>query len=432
MKMRRISHVTTAVVASLSLVSESEPAVAQTRAVTLDEALVLATRYSPTIIQALGDIRIAQATRRESVSDWLPRVTGSSGWSINSSQRFDPQTQRTVSGSATSVNGSLNASYTLFDGFRRNAQSRSRNAALESAEVVYTTQEFQVTLQTKQAFFSALAAEELVRVSETRITRAERQLQDSRNRLAAGSAIRSDTLRSFVELANAQLQLINAQTSRSTAAADLARFIGYDGQVEAVADSSIAIIAPIDTAALRQEALLQGPGIQQAVTSLRSAEAQVAVSRAAYFPSITASYSRSLAGSELDALSGSWSGRVSLSWNIFQGFGRETTVAQSAVRQDVAESQIEDTRRDINAQLTQQFAALQSASLRRSIARASLVAAEEDLRVQQQRYRLGAATIVEVMDSQVNLDQAEVDAVQARLDYLLARAQIEALIGREI
>ncbi len=125
-----MSRVTTVVVASLSLVSESQPAVAQTRAVTLDEALVLATRYSPMIIQALGDIRIAQATRRESVSDWLPRVTGSSGWSINSSQRFDPQTQRTVSGSATSVNGSLSASYTLFDGFRRNAQSRSRIAAL--------------------------------------------------------------------------------------------------------------------------------------------------------------------------------------------------------------------------------------------------------------------------------------------------------------
>ena len=52
--------------------------------------------------------------------------------------------------------------------------------------------------------------------------------------------------------------------------------------------------------------------------------------------------------------------------------------------------------------------------------------------MQQQRYRLGAGTIVDVMTSQVNLDQAEVDAVQARLDYLLAKAQIEAIVGREI
>ena len=430
MKMRRIVQVSAALVVSLGWVAGS--AVAQTRTVTLDEALVLAQRYSPTIIQALGDIRIAQAARRESVSDWLPTLRGSSGWSANSTNRFDTQTQREVSGSSTSMNGSLTASYTLFDGFRRNAQSRSRGADVASVEATYTSQEFQVSLQTKQAFFNALAAEELVRVSETRISRSERQFQVSRDRLAAGSAIRSDTLRSFVDLANAQLQLINAQTSRATASANLARLIGYEGVVAAVSDSSIALIAEIDTAALRVEALQSGPDVQQAIAAARAANAQVGVSRAAYFPSVTASYTRSLAGAQFDALRGSWSGRISLSWNIFQGFNRETGIAQSSARLDVAESRIEDTRRQVNAQLTQQFAALQSARLRLAIAGASILAAEEDLRVQQQRYRLGASTIVEVMNSQVNLDQAEVDAVQARLDYQLAKAQVEAIIGHEI
>jgi hypothetical protein len=36
------------------------------------------------------------------------------------------------------------------------------------------------------------------------------------------------------------------------------------------------------------------------------------------------------------------------------------------------------------------------------------------------------------MTSQVNVDEAEVDRVQERLDYFLARAQIEAIVGREI
>ncbi|MFQ6047102.1 MAG: TolC family protein, partial [Gemmatimonadales bacterium] len=59
-------------------------------------------------------------------------------------------------------------------------------------------------------------------------------------------------------------------------------------------------------------------------------------------------------------------------------------------------------------------------------------AALEDLRVQQERYRLGVATLLDVLTTQVNLDQAEVDIVQARFDYLTAKAQIEALIGREL
>ena len=154
-----------ALAVAISWGSVPEPAVSQIPIVTLEEAVALAMEHSPAIIQAEGDIRIAQATKLQSVSDWLPTLSGSSGWSINSSNRFDAQTQRTVSGSATSVNGSLTARYTLFDGFRRNAQGRARSADLVSTEATYTSQEFQISLQTKQAFFSALAADELVRVS---------------------------------------------------------------------------------------------------------------------------------------------------------------------------------------------------------------------------------------------------------------------------
>ncbi len=417
---------------ALSLGSVSEPVASQVPTVTLDEAMSLAMQYSPAIIQAEGNIRVAQASKRESISDWLPRLTGSSGWSINSSERFDPQNQILVSGSATSINGSLSASYTVFDGFRRNAQSKARGADLTSAEANYTSQEFQIALQTKQAFFNALAADELVRVSETRIARAVRQLQTTRDRLSAGSAIRSDTLQSFVEWANARLQLINSQTQRATSSANLARLIGFDGDVRAVGDESIAFVVDLDTAAIRAEALAYGPTIEQIMAAARSADAQVSVSRAAYFPSVTASYSRSLAGQDFDNLRGSWSGRVGLSWQIFQGFSRETGMARSAAAQDAAHARIEDTRRQVNAQLTQQFASLQSATIRIQIAEASLAAATEDLRVQQERYRLGAATILEVMQSQISVDQAEVDGVRARLDYLLAKAEIEAIVGRTI
>lgn len=412
--------------------SESMPAAAQVPTVTLQDAIALAVEHSPAIIRARGDIRVAQATKRETISDWLPTLSGGGSWSRGSSNRFDERTQTTVAAANSSFSGSLSTSFTIFDGFRRSGNSRARGAALESSEAAYTTQEFQIALQTKQAFFNALAAEELVRVAQAQIERTTQQLSVSRDRLAAGSAIRSDTLSSFVQAANAQLQLINAQTQRATASADLARLIGYDGDVQAVTDSSIQVIAELDTAALRTEALEFGPDMQQVEASARSADAQVTVSRAAYFPSVSASYSRSLAGPEVSNLNSSWSARISLSVPIFNGFNRETSMARSRATQDAAHAQIDDTRRLINAQLTQQFASLRSAQLRFQIAEASLEASTEDLRVQQERYRLGAATILEVMTSQVNVDQAEVDRVQARLDYFLAKAQIEAIVGREI
>lgn len=405
-------------------------AVAQQTTVTLDEAVALAVRVNPTVVQARGQLAIAGAGRREAIGNWLPTLTGSSSWSTQSvAVASDVGNFQRAS---TSYSAGLNASLELFDGFRRAAQNRSAGAGVASADATLTNQEFQIVLQTKQTFFTALAADELVRVAQGRIAQAEEQLKVSRDRLAAGSAIRSDTLRSRVELGNAQLQLLNAQTQRATAEADLARLVGYDGTVRAVADSALLAPVVLDTALLRSEALANSPQVLEAEASERGARAQLAVTRAQYFPSITATYSNSFSGAELSDLSNSWSLRVGLSWPIFNGFTRETGMARSGANLDAAFAQREDARRQVNAQLTQYLAALEAAQQRVEIAQTSAAAAEEDLRVQRERYRLGAATIVEVLISQVALDQASVDRVQARLDYLVAKAQIEALIGREL
>jgi outer membrane protein TolC len=400
--------------------------------VTLEEAIDLALRSQPNVVRARGDLDVARATQLEALGNWFPTLSASSGWSTNSATRFDPTTQRTVTAASTSYSAGLSASLELFDGFRRPALNRAASAGTESAEAALVNQEFQVILQTKQAFFNALAAAELVRVSETRIERAVQQLKIAKDKLAAGSATRSDTLRAMVELGNAQLQLLNAQAQLATAEANLGRLVGVDAPVRAVADSGIFRLGALDTAALREEARRNSPAVRLAEAQARAAAAQVAVSRAQYFPAITASYSQSFAGNSLDALNNTWSARVSLSWPLFNGFSRELGLSRSLAAREAAEVQAADARRQVDAQLTQYLAALNAAQQQLVIAEASRAAAEEDLRVQQERYRLGAATILDVLTSQVSLDQAEVDLVQARLNLLLAKAQLEALIGREL
>ena len=86
----------------------------------------------------------------------------------------------------------------------------------------------------------------------------------------------------------------------------------------------------------------------------------------------------------------------------------------------------------MQAELTTRLAELDAARTRIEITQTSVAAATEDLRVQQERYRLGASTIVDLLTSQEALNQAEVDVVNARFDYLRAKAQIEALIGRNL
>jgi outer membrane protein TolC len=204
--------------------------------------------------------------------------------------------------------------------------------------------------------------------------------------------------------------------------------------VAAADDSSFyQVLAPLDTAELRTEALAQSPQVRSAEASATAAQASVKAAQAAYWPSLTLSASTGWNGRNPDYdFTNNKQISLGLSWNIFNGFNREQQISISKSQSDVAQAQADDAKRQVAANLTSQLAQLDAARIRIGITRTSVTAAKEDLRVVQERYRLGVATIVDVLTSQEALDQAEVDEVNARFDYLRAKAQLEALIGRKL
>ena len=294
---------------------------------------------------------------------------------------------------------------------------------------------FQQALTTTNQFFDALSAAQLLAVREASVRRAEEQLKVSVAKLRAGSATRSDSLRSLVTLGNTRLDLIQAQTDLATAEASLARLIGEVGRVHAIDDSSFhRVAAVVDTQALRTEAEARSPRIQSAAASAAAAHANVKAARSAYWPSLTLAANTGWNANEAQDYTFFNQRQVSLrmSWSLFNGFDRELTIAQREASFDVAEATAADERRAVQAELTQRLAELDAARSKIDITATSVAAATEDLRVQQERYRLGVATIVDVLTSQEALNQAEVDVVNARFDYLRAKAQLEALIGRTL
>jgi outer membrane protein len=413
---------------------------AQDRAVTLADAIRLAERTQPGVVQAQGEVQTAAAQRRSAWGAYLPSLTASSSASDFSSEgasRIDPVTGQVLSGNTTnrSLNASLRASVDLFTGFRRGAELKAARAGQAEAEAGLVDARFQQALATTNQFFDALSATQLVGVREGSVTRAEEQLKVSVAKLHAGSATRSDSLRSLVTLGNARLDLIQAQTDLATAEAGLARLVGETGRVRALDDSAFRqVVAAVDTQALRQEAESRSPRIQTALAATTVAQANLRASRSQYWPSLTLGANTSWNGSRADDYTFFNQRQVSLalSWDIFNGFDRELTVAQREASLDVAEVSAADERRAVDAELTQRLAELDAARSKIDITATSVAAATEDLRVQQERYRLGASTIVDVLTSQEALNQAEVDVVNARFDYLRAKAQLEALIGRTL
>jgi len=421
-------------VTGILAITIATPTAAQHVQITLQDAIQRALLVQPAMVQARGDESNAGVQRLAAIGAFVPTVT------LNSSA-FRQNSASIVNGlpaqaGTYTYNTGLSLNVDLFDGLRRLQRYRNAGATAEAANAGYTNQRFQVTLQTKQAFYNALATEELVRVAESQVRRAQQQLRISVDKLHAGSATRSDSLRSTVDYGNARIALLQAQANLATAQANLGRQVGIDSLVRAVPDSTLPALP--DSIGLRAVALESSPQVIQAQAQARAFGATVWDQRSQYLPTLSVTYSTSSQG-----LNQPWQGfdlpnrnvnqlRFGLTWNIFNGFVREQQQTGAVVQRDIATARAEDTRRQVNATLTQQLAAAATAFEQIDIARANVAAATEDLRVQNERYRVGAATILDLLTSQAALTQAEVNLVQTRFNYLIARAQVEAVVGRTL
>jgi outer membrane protein len=410
------------------------PAAAQQVEVTLPDALQRALLVQPAMVQAQGGVRTANAQMLANSGSFLPTVS-LSGSSSRSGGSQIVGNQIVPAPARTSFSGALSANLDLFTGFRRIASRRVAAASQDAADAGLISGRYEVILQTKQAFYNAIATEELVRVADAQVARTRQQLQISTDKLRAGSATRSDSLRSLVEFGNAQIDLLQAQANLAFAQASLGRQIGVEQAVRAVPDTTLP--PPPDTTGLRASAVNTAPQVLQTDALARAARAQVWVSRAAYWPTFSTTLSKGSSGgvAPWTTTSGyldNWSVRFSVNLPLFNGFQREQQVTNSSVQRDNAEAVAADTRRLVTATLTQAISSLQTASAQLDISRANVAAATEDMRVQQERYRVGAATILDLLTSQASLTQAQVNQVQTRFNYLVSRATLEALVGHEL
>jgi outer membrane protein len=408
----------------------------------LAEALRAAHDNSLQNIQADNTIRSATNTLRSTRAQWYPSITASAGQNISQGDRLGPSNTLVPIVSRWAYNTGLAAAMTVYDGGKTHADVRAQEANIASAQANEVNTEYNVALQVKQAYNSVLAAKESETAARAQLLTAEQQLAVSVAKVNAGAATVSDSLRSVVLVGNAQLALLQAQNTFRTQSATLTRLVGTPYFVTAqLSDTVDHPVAAIDSASIMQLALA-GPTVRAAEANMNAANAQERSARAQYLPTI--SLSGSFSGSGTNAFYGvpglrgenlfpySKSLGVNASYPIFNRFQRENQVAAAQISYENASASARDARLGAQQTVITQIAQLRNAEETMRVQQINVRASEEDLRVVQQRYNLGASTLVDVLTSQQALVNARQQLIQARLNYRNARAAIEAAIGRDL
>jgi outer membrane protein len=411
------------------------------RRITLQEAVTMAQQNSPQAIAAEGTERTSRAARTSAVGAILPSASISAGHTI---QMGGGQTRLNANGEQVTVasrptnNLGLNLNMMLFDGGQRLYALRTAKANISAAEANRVAVKYNVALQVKQQYFAVLAAIESEDAARLQMAQAQQQFKSSVVRVRAGVATRSDSLRGVIQVGNAQLALITAQSNKEAADAALTRIVGSSVPVTADPTSVQENMAALPDSSQLAALASAGPAVLQAQAELDAATENRKAARGQYLPSLSMSYSRSGSGTDPRFGLGSdpftYSGRLafSLSFPLFNNFQREEDVVRARVTEVNAEAGFRDAQLAAVEALTQNIGALRGASQRVAVQLASVAAAQEDVRVQQQRYNIGASTLLDLITSQAALATAEQALIQARYDYRIARAQLEALIGRDL
>jgi outer membrane protein len=409
------------------------------RSISLDEAIQLARQNSPQVIAARNAINANEATVRTRMSAFFPTVSGSfsSGWSAGQTFNSAGDIINRNTETPWSWSRRISANWLLFDGGDRNFQLRSARANVDAAEANEVAAEFSVAYSVAQQYYAGLAARESRAAAATALAEAEQIQRAANARIASGAATRSDSLRAVIAVGNQQLAVMTAENDLQNANAALTRLVGTPFSVTAAAaDTVLAPVLP-DSAELARY-LDTAPTVRAAQASVAAASAGVRSSRTDYWPTLSTSYG--LTNNISDENFQLWHGRtlqnksfgLSMSVPIFNGLGREEAVQRARITEINAKASLRDAQMLAQQQLVQYLGQLRLAQARIAIQQASLEAAQEDLRVQQQRYGLGASTQLELLTTQTQLNSARYNLVNARYQLRIARAQLEQLLGREI
>lgn len=419
---------------------------APARTMTLDQAVDEALQHSPQIVQGEGAVKTAAAGERAARGAFLPSLSVSTGATLSGANRGTigigtstgvPQDATSLFNPTTNYTAGVAASLDVFDGGKRSAQLERSRAVAAQADAGLDSQRNSAALAARSGFFDVLRAGELATAAEAEAQRASDALSAAQKRLNAGAATRSDVLRAQLSLTQAQQALSQAKSQERTAEYALGRTVGYDGPVVPQASSAALSPKPLALSAAQLDSLVttQAPAVVAAEAGLRASSALIGAAKADYLPKVSVSAGYDFASRSTTSLAdanNSWALRAAVTLPLFDGFQREQAVTQAKVATDDAQATLEDARRGQRVELQRDLAALSDAEQQIALGQQAVASAQEDLRVQQERYRLGAATMLDVITSQSALAQAEKQLVNSRYDYQTARAALEALAGRAL
>lgn len=298
-----------------------------------------------------------------------------------------------------------------------------------------------VALATRRQFYTVVQSIKLAEVATGALRRSRDDERRVRAMFEVGSVSKSDLLKAQVATAQAELDSITATNQIVVQRVALATQMGVSvselGEVD-----TLLVATPQDyvEAALLAEAAKNRPDLIAADARLRSTKAAHAAAKMARLPYVTMSGQatfnakssrkvKGLPGSLPSSTDRTLSAEVAVNWDIFSLSALDSRIASARAARDRAQATYDALRRNLESEVNQTLLAYNESVAQNGVAQRGLESATENLKLTQEKYNVGSATILELIDAQVQMQTAQSNVVKALAAIRVAEAQINRVRG---
>ena len=399
---------------------------------TLQEAEQIAIQNHPQIQAATQFASAAVAQVQEARSSYYPQAYGSlTGVEAENDSRIAAGfLNNPIIYDRFAEGVAVNQLVTDFGRTHQLVKSSNLHARAQQENVTATRAD--VLLAVNQAYFGALKAQAVLRVAEQTVK--SRQLVADQTSALQKSNLKSGLDVSFanVDLAQAQLLLIQAQNDVQASYAELSSALGYaDQRTFQLADEPLPPAPPADVAPLLQEAMQNRPELIRQGFDVKAAQSFATAERDLWFPTISAAGAAGLIPYRQDTLDSRYAAAgFNVNIPIFNGrlFNARHTEASSQAR--AQQQYLRDLQDRIARDVRTAWLNASSAFQRLAVTEQLLNEATQAFDLAQSRYGLGLSSIVELSQAQLNETQAEILKVSAQYEYSDQIANLNYQLGR--
>jgi outer membrane protein len=406
---------------------------AETMTITIRDAIATALKANVDLRQAANQTESRKISVRNSTMDFFPNLRLSLGASRGYGKDYEALSDRFEWSHSNSMNLSVSSGVDLFTGFGRIAALKQSRLELEAQRMSYERSREQVIFETVQAFVLVVLDGDLITVDEQYLESQRKLLSQIEAFTTSGKRPIVDLYQQQASAADAESRLLIARRNLEVDKYRLLQIMAVDPGIEcaivvpAVEDitEGLAGVLPDDAAG---EAMAGRADLAAQRLQVEAAKKQLTASRAGYWPSLSLSagagtsyrnpgsydFNDQFYNNNLNGSIG-----LSLSVPVFDRLGTYNSVAQAKVGLRQAQLGTEKLELQTGVEIRQALEDYATAGKAVEVAQTQSRYSGQALKNMEERYKVGASTLVELMQARASNLQSSYNLIYAKYGRLV-------------